>query len=67
MGKLKKDDRSVVVLSPEDQKIQRDIFLRANRSMLILNRALRRLSGRPIGMHLDLRPNDFIRKLSHMR
>jgi len=55
------------ILSPEDEKTQREILLRANRSMLILNRALRRHSGRPIGMHLDLRTDEFIRKLSHIR
>jgi len=56
-----------VILSPEDEKIQRDIILRANRSMLVLNMTLRRRTGRPIGMHLDLRPDEFIQKLSHMR
>lgn len=52
---------------PEDIRMQREIILRANRSMLILNRALRRRSGRPIGMHLDLRDDIFVKKLSHMR
>lgn len=59
--------KPVVILSPEDEKMQRDIILRANRSMLILNRALRRHGNRPIGMHLDLRDDDFVRQLSHMR
>lgn len=61
----KKEEKSL--FSPEDQEIQRAIILRTNRSMLILNQNLRRRSGRPIGMHLDLRSEDFIRQLTHMR
>ena len=64
---VKKLSEDQVKLSLGDKKMQKDIFLRANRSMPILNRALRRHSGRPIGMHLDLRPDDFIRQLPHMR
>ena len=68
MAKKKRKEKELKpLLSPEDQKIQRAIILRTNRSMLILNRALRRRTGRPIGMHLDLRDEDFVRQLAHMR
>lgn len=65
--KKRKGKEPKPLLSPEDQKIQRSIILRANRSMLLLNRALRRRTGRPIGMHLDLRDKNFVRQLAHMR
>lgn len=52
---------------PKDVQMQRDIALRANRSMVLLNIHLRRCGQRPIGRHLDLRPDEDIREMAHMR
>lgn len=51
----------------KDVQMQRDIAVRANRSMVLLNIIFRRHGQRPIGMHLDLRPDEDIRAMAHMR
>lgn len=53
--------------TPEDKAIQKEIILRVNRSLLIMNIVLRRRTGRPIGQHIDLRPSDLQEQLAKIR